>query len=118
MSRWLNPALRCEAIGSWSTEVGSQCNFFIQIPGIQPCLRSTVVAREPGLVIWQFEGFFRGRDRWECLPLERGTRLLNRFEFEVPNPLVAWGFKTFAARWTEADMQGQLRRLKQVAERL
>ena len=65
---------------------------------------------------WEFTGFFKGRDRWECQPIETGTLLINCFEFTIPNPLVNWGFQLFAARWTGADMQAQLRRLKQVAE--
>jgi hypothetical protein len=68
------------------------------------------------LIVWGFKGFFQGRDRWECLPEANGTRLLNRFEFEISNPLIRFGFNTFAAAWTQADMQAQLRRLKQVAE--
>lgn len=116
MHRWLNPALRCEPVGEWSTAIGSRSRFIIQIPLLQPTLNSLVVEREPGLVVWEFEGFFQGRDRWECLPNDQGTHLLNRFEFEVPNPLVSWGFKTFAASWTQKDMKAQLRRLKQVAE--
>ncbi|NEQ19803.1 MAG: SRPBCC family protein [Microcoleus sp. SIO2G3] len=116
MHRWLNPALRCEPIGDWSTEIGSRSRFVIQIPIVQPTLKSIVVEREPGLVVWEFKGFFQGRDRWECQPSETGTRLLNRFEFTVPNPLVSWGFNTFAANWTQNDMKAQLRRLKRVAE--
>lgn len=116
MHRWLNPALRCEPVDEWSTEVGSRSRFVIQIPLLQPTLNSVVVEREPGLVVWEFEGFFRGRDRWECQPNEQGTLLLNRFVFEVPNPLVSWGFNTFAASWTQSDMKAQLRRLKSVAE--
>ena len=118
MHRWLNPALRCEPVGDWSSAEGSQSRFIIQVPLLQPTLKSTVVERRPGLVVWQFEGFFQGRDRWECLPKDRGTELLNRFEFKVPNPLIAFGFNTFAAKWTQQDMQAQLQRLKQVAERL
>jgi hypothetical protein len=117
MHQWLNPALRCEPIGPWSTAVGSRSRFIIQIPGIQPTLLSTVVERAPGLVVWEFDGFFQGRDRWECQPQdETMTRLVNRFEFEIPNPLVRFGFNTFAASWTRRDMQAQLQRLKQVAE--
>jgi hypothetical protein len=116
MHRWLNPALRCEPVGEWSTEVGSRSRFVIQIPLLEPTLNSVVVEREPGLVVWEFEGFFRGRDRWECQPNEQGTLLLNRFVFEVPNPLVSWGFNNFAASWTQSDMKAQLRRLKGVAE--
>ena len=118
MHRWLNPALRCEPIGEWSTEIGSQSRFVIQIPVLQPSLTSVVAEREPGLVVWSFEGFFRGRDRWECHPNAQGTYLLNRFEFDIPNPFVRFGFNTFAAQWTQEDMQAQLRRLKRVAEAL
>jgi hypothetical protein len=116
MHRWLNPALRCEPVGDWSTAKGAESRFVIQIPLLRPTLKSTVIQREPGLVVWQFEGFFKGCDRWECQPESQGTRLLNRFEFEIPNPLIQFGFNKFAAQWTQEDMQAQLRRLKQVAE--
>lgn len=116
MHRWLNPALRCEPIGEWNTDRGGRSRFVIQIPLLQPTLKSTVVEREPGLVVWEFEGFFQGRDRWECQPNAKGTKLINRFEFDIPNPLVRYGFNTFALKWTKQDMQAQLRRLKRVAE--
>ncbi|MBE9181938.1 SRPBCC family protein [Oculatella sp. LEGE 06141] len=116
MHRWLNPVLRCEPIGEWSTDVGSRSRFIIQVPLIQPTLTSVVVEREPGLVVWGFSGFFKGRDRWECQPHRGGTRLLNRFEFDIPNPLIRYGFNTVAAKWTQQDMQAQLKRLKRVAE--
>jgi Polyketide cyclase / dehydrase and lipid transport len=116
MHRWLNPALRCEPVGEWSTEVGGKSRFVIQIPLWQPTLQSVVVERKPGLIVWEFSGFFRGRDRWECLPTEKGTSLVNRFEFQIPNAIVRYGFNTFAFNWTKQDMQAQLRRLKRVAE--
>lgn len=118
MHRWLNPMLRCEPVGEWDTGVGSRSRFMIQIPIFQPTLKSTVLEREPGLIVWGFEGFFKGRDRWECQPNEQGTYLLNRFEFEIPNPVINWGFHTFAAGWTQEDMKAQLRRLKRVAEEI
>ena len=116
MHRWLNPVLRCEPIGDWSTEIGSRSRFVIQVPLWQPTLESVVIEREPGLIVWKFEGFFQGRDRWECQPNDQGTELVNRFEFEIPNPLVSWGFNNFFANWTKNDMKAQLRRLKRVAE--
>jgi hypothetical protein len=118
MHRWLNPALRCEPVGLWSTDKGSRCRFVIQVPLLQPALQCVVAEREPGLIVWQFEGFFRGCDRWECQPTDQGTQLLNRFEFVIPNPIVQFGFQTFAAQFTQNDMQGQLQRLKQVAEQI
>ncbi len=116
MHRWLNPVLRCEPLGKWNTDLGGRSRFVINIPLLQPTLKSIVIKREPGLIVWQFEGFFRGSDRWECQPTSEGTSLLNRFEFEVPNPIVSWGFNSFAASWTKEDMKAQLRRLKRVAE--
>ncbi|MDJ0677000.1 MAG: SRPBCC family protein [Calothrix sp. MO_167.B42] len=118
MHRWLNPALSCEPVGDWSTDMGSKTRFLIKIPIFQPTLYSTVVERKAGLVVWEFDGFFTGRDRWECQPLENGTRLLNRFEFQIPNSIVSWGFKTFAQQLTKADMQAQLKRLKLIAEEI
>ncbi|MGB3691355.1 MAG: SRPBCC family protein [Spirulinaceae cyanobacterium] len=116
MHRWLNPALHCEPIGKWSTEVGSRSRFIIKVPVLQPTLKSVVIEREPGLIVWGFEGFFQGSDRWECQPDSEGTKLLNRFKFKVANPVISWGFNTFAASWTKKDMKAQLRRLKRVAE--
>ena len=118
MHRWLNPALRCVPVGDWSTDLGSRSRFIIQIPLFAPSLNSVVIERAPGLIVWGFEGFFTGSDRWECQPRSPGTNLINRFEFEIPNPIVRWGFHTFAQRWTQEDMQAQLRRLKRVAEEL
>ncbi|AKG20586.1 SRPBCC family protein [Calothrix sp. 336/3] len=116
MHRWLNPALRCEPVGDWNTDIGGKSRFLIQVPILQPTLSSTVVERQPGLVVWEFTGYFRGRDRWECQPQNSGTLLINRFEFTIPNSIIRWGFKTFAEKWTKEDMQSQLRRLKRVAE--
>lgn len=116
MRRWLNPALRCEPVGEWNTRVGSRSRFIIQVPLLMPTLQSVVAEREPGLIVWEFKGFFRGSDRWECQPNRDGTRLLNCFQFQIPNPIVRVGFNTFATNWTRQDMQAQLRRLKRVAE--
>jgi len=116
MHRWLNPALRCEPVGEWSTDLGGKSRFVIQVPLLKPSLSSVVVERQPGLVVWEFSGFFEGRDRWECQPEAQGTLLLNRFEFTIPNPIVRFGFATFAAHWTKEDMTTQLQRLKRVAE--
>jgi len=148
MHQWLNPALVCEPVGDWRTSVGSEFDFRLQVPvlptALRPTLRSVVVERSPGLVVWGFDGFFRGRDRWECQlegaggaedasdrspgdarsgaakpdAARLGTTLVNRFEFTIPNPLVSFGFRQFAASWTKQDMESQLQRLKQVAERL
>lgn len=118
MHRWLNPLLRCEPIGEWNTEIGGRSRFIIKIPLLQPTLKSLVVGREPGLIIWEFEGFFQGCDRWECQPNSQGTQLLNRFEFSISNPIISWGFDNFAASWTRNDMKAQLKRLKRVAEEI
>jgi hypothetical protein len=88
----------------------------IRVPFVNPTLYSQVIARQVGLVVWQFEGFFQGCDRWQCQPEAQGTRLTNSFEFRIDNPLVALGFQVFAAQLTRQDMHSQLQRLKKVAE--
>ena len=118
MHQWLNPGLRCEPIGEWGTAVGDRSLFTLKIPLLRPALKSIVETRQPGLIVWKFTGFFQGRDRWECQPNPEGTRLINRFEFQVANPVVRWGFNVFAANWTRRDMKAQLKRLKRVAEEI
>ncbi|MFM7558504.1 SRPBCC family protein [Cylindrospermopsis raciborskii] len=119
MHQWLNPLLRCEPLGEvWTTEIGSRSRFMIQIPRIKPTLNVVVIERQPGLIVWGFKGFFQGSDRWECQPLSQGTLLINSFEFKIPNPIISWGFNTFAASWTQSDMWSQLVRFKNVAEGL
>ncbi|MGA1409973.1 MAG: SRPBCC family protein [Prochlorotrichaceae cyanobacterium] len=119
MHQWLNPALRCDPVGEWSVALGAKSRFILNIPIWEPALENEVVERRPGLIVWQFRGFFTGTDRWECLPQgEDKTELLNRFEFQIPNPLVNVGFQVFAAHWTQRDMQAQLKRIQQLAETL
>lgn len=116
MHKWLNPALRCEPVGDWSTDVGSRSRFIILIPILKPTLEATVIERKPGLIVWGFEGFFQGSDRWECQETAHGTRLVNCFTFEIPNRVIRWGFNIFASYLTKVDMRSQLHRLKRVAE--
>jgi hypothetical protein len=116
MKRWLNPLLSCEPIGEWNTDLNGRSRFKINIPLIEPSLESKVIVRETGLIVWEFVGFFQGRDRWECQGEETGTKLINRFEFTIPNPLVSFGFNLLAAGLTKKDMEAQLKRIKILAE--
>lgn len=116
MHQWLNPALKCEPVGPWSSDVGAESTFIIKVPVLNPSLHSTVIERREGLVVWEFSGFFDGRDRWECQVQEDGTLLTNTFTFVAPNAIVRLGFNVFAASLTKRDMEQQLQRLKTVAE--
>jgi hypothetical protein len=119
MHRWLNPMLRCEPVGDWGTNLGDRSRFVIKLPLLQPSLHSVVMERAEGLVVWQFDGFFQGCDRWECQSInEHQTKLINRFQFTIPNPLVNLGFQLFAAQLTKKDMEQQLQRLKKIAENM
>ena len=116
MHKWLNPLLKCEPVGDWNTEIGSCSRFIILIPIIKPTLEVVIKERKPGLIVWEFAGFFQGCDSWECQATPQGTLLLNTFKFKIPNPMIRWGFNIFAAYFTKVDMQSQLQRLKRVAE--
>ena len=118
MHQWLNPVLQCTPIGEWSSDIGAESLFSIRIPLLNPTLKSTVIERKEGLVVWSFEGFFQGRDRWECSVQDQGTLLRNQFTFIAPNPIVKWGFQIFAAALTKRDMEQQLQRLKRIAEKI
>lgn len=118
MRQWLNPMLKCESIGSWSVAEGSRFRFIVQIPWLKPTLDCVVTERRQGLVVWSFTGFFTGSDRWECRSEGKGTLLVNRFTFQIPNPLISLGFNLTAAALTRQDMQKQLQRLRKVATTL
>lgn len=115
MRRWLNPLLTCEPIGPWSVEEGSRFRFIVQIPWIKPVLDCVVSERDECLVVWSFTGFFEGSDRWQAIPDPEGCLLVNRFAFEIPNPLIATGFNLTASALTQRDMRDQLQRLREVA---
>ncbi len=113
--RWRNGS--CEAIGEWSVAVGSYSRLIIKMPLFQFSLSRIVVIREPGLVVWGFNGLLTGRDRWECRPNERGTLVVNRWEIQASNA-IGWGWQRFNRKWTTDEMAAQLVRLKYVAEEL
>lgn len=116
MRQWLNPLLGCESVGEWSTKPGGRFRFTLHLPLLSPALDCEVIERALGLVVWRFTGFFEGTDHWEGQPHPFGVRLVNRFCFTIPNPLVRTGFDLFASNLTRSDMQAQLHRLKVVAE--
>lgn len=117
MHQWLNPMLRCEPVGDWGTSLGDRSRFLLKIPFLQPRLDNVVIERATGLIVWQFNGFFQGCDRWECQVInDNQTKLINRFQFNIPNPMVNLGFNIFASQLTKKDMQQQLQRLKNIAE--
>jgi hypothetical protein len=122
MHQWLNPALRCDAIGEWSVTEGSRSRFIIQIPVWEPSLFSEVVERTSHRIVWQFTGFFEGTDCWEwqdcTTAVGQKIRLRNCFTFKIPNPWVSLGFRWLAAPWTKRDMEAQLRRIQALAESL
>jgi hypothetical protein len=106
-----------EPIDNWSVAVGSYSRWVIPLPWWQLSLSRIVVIREPGLVVWGFDGLLTGRDRWECRPSERGTLVINRWEVQTSN-VMGWGWQHFNRDWTNDEMAAQLMRLKYVAEEL
>lgn len=116
MHGWLNPLLRCHPVGDWSIELGSRTQFEIKVPLFLPHLDCFVCDRGPGLIVWQFEGYFHGTDTWRWQQIGETTQLDNAFCFTIPNPFIAWGFDWVAAKLTQKDMQTQLVRLKAIAE--
>ena len=118
MRRWLHPLLRIEPVpreGPWRTDLGAESRFTLAIPGLEPSLVSRVVRRDPQRIHWAFDGFFVGEDHWHWAPESGGCRLHNRFEFTIPNRVVAWGYERFGAPLTGRDMAAQLERIRDLA---
>jgi hypothetical protein len=115
LQRWMISS--CEPMGEWCVTVGSYSRLVVKLSLFQFNLSRIVIVREPGLIVWGFDGFITGRDRWECRPHERGTLLVNRWELQTSN-LAGWGWRRWAGNWTADEMETQLMRLKYVAEEL
>jgi Polyketide cyclase / dehydrase and lipid transport len=113
--RWLSH--NYELMGDGIVAVGSYSRLAVNLPLFQFTLSRIVVVREPGLVVWGFDGFITGRELWECRPHERGTLLVNRWELQTSN-LIGWGWHKFARQPITDEMVAQLKRLKYVAEEL
>lgn len=113
--RWQSGS--CEPVGEWSVAVGSYSRLTLKTPWFQFSLNRTVAVREPGLVVWSFNGLITGRDRWECRPRAIGTLVVNRWELQA-NPAISWGWQFLNRKWTNDEMAAQLMRLKYVAEEL
>ncbi len=115
LRQWMSSS--CEPIGDWSVSIGSYSRLVVKLSLFQFNLSRIVVVREPGLIVWGFDGLITGRDRWECRPHEQGTLLVNRWELQTSN-LAGWGWRRLASNWTADEMANQLRRLKYLAEEL
>jgi Polyketide cyclase / dehydrase and lipid transport len=106
-----------EPMGNGSVAVGSYSRLAINLPLFHFTLSRIVIVREPGLVVWGFDGFITGRELWECRPHERGTLLVNRWELQTSN-LIGWGWHRFARQQLTDEIVTQLTRLKYVAEEI
>jgi hypothetical protein len=116
VSQWLTPMFRCEAIGNWEAAVGNRCHLTIVSRFLRLGTIARVIVREPGSIVWQFEGALRGIDRWECEPNSEGTRLIHSREMTFSNPIFAWLFDRLFLSSTEHQNKVQISRLKAVAE--
>jgi Polyketide cyclase / dehydrase and lipid transport len=113
--RWRSGS--CESVDKWSVAVGSYSRLIVKMPWFQFSLNRIVVVREPGLIVWNFDGFLTGQDRWECRPRAIGTLVVNRWELQT-SKAIGWGWQRFNRKWTTDEMAAQLMRLKYVAEEL
>jgi hypothetical protein len=118
MQRWRNGLVTCTARGEWSTSLGSRSRLRLENSFWPLALGQIVVQREPGAIVWEFSGWLRGSDGWECQPSASGTKLVHRWEWRAANGWIAWWWRSFGARAIEEDIEAQLMRIKYVAEEL
>jgi Polyketide cyclase / dehydrase and lipid transport len=118
IQRWRNGLVIMMPIDDWSTVEGSRSRLLLQSSLLPVTLRNRVVHREPGLIVWEFTGWLRGKDCWECLPTDQGTKLVNRWGWQVNNPWLNWWWRYVGSRALKDDIEAQLMRIKYVAEEL
>lgn len=119
MERWMSPAVVFSPLDGWRFDTGAPWR--MQLRGLGSLLDAgyIVADRQPGLILWAFDGFWEGFDAWHWRSLDDGRTLIqNRIEYNlrVPGLDLIWPLTIGPLMGRDADVQMQ--RLKRVCEQL
>lgn len=119
MLRWMSPAVRFEPLERWSFEQGARWR--LTLTGLGRVLEASyrVYDRQPGLILWAFDGFWEGFDAWHWLPHEGSstqTLIQNRVEYTLRIPIMDLLWPATVGPLMGWDAKVQMRRLKSVCE--
>lgn len=119
MRRWMSPTVRFEPLEMWSFERGARWR--LTLTGLGRVLESQYVVydRQPGLILWAFDGFWEGFDAWRWLTFPHDatkTLIQNRIEYNLRIPVLDLIWPTTIGPLMGWDAKVQMRRLKGVCE--
>lgn len=119
MRRWMSPAVQFTPLEGWHFERGARWR--LTLTGLGRLLEANYVVfeRQPGLILWAFDGFWEGFDAWHWLPMAadpQQTMIQNRIEYtlKIPGLDLIWPMTVGPLMGWDAHVQ--MRRLKAVCE--
>ncbi|MCG8353128.1 MAG: SRPBCC family protein [Chloroflexales bacterium] len=120
MELWMSPAVRFEPLDDWRFATGDRWR--MTLTGVGDLLHADYVVhdRQPGLVLWAFNGFWEGFDAWRWLPDSDApaaqTIIQNRIEYEIRIPGLDLLWPVTVGPLMGWDARVQMQRLKRVCE--
>jgi hypothetical protein len=117
MLQWMSGAVRFTPEHTWSFAEGARWRLTLAGLGRLLEARYTVYERRPGLILWEFTGFWEGFDAWHWRPAEDGRTLIqNRIEYRLRLPIMDIVWPATVGPLMGWDARVQMQRLKQVCE--
>ncbi|NJP07861.1 MAG: SRPBCC family protein [Chloroflexaceae bacterium] len=120
MMRWASPSVRFDPLDGWRFDEGAPWKLTLTGLGDVMPADYVVHAREPGLILWAYNGFWEGFDAWHWFPASNDphgpTIIQNRLEYELRSPLLPLFWRFTLVPFMKWDAEVQMQRLKRVCE--
>lgn len=117
MQRWMSGAVQFTPLDGWRFEQGAPWR--LTLAGLGRSLEATYLVHErrPGLILWQFDGFWEGFDAWHWMAHGVGQTLIqNRIEYRLRVPVLELVWPATVGPLMGWDAKVQMQRLRQVCE--
>jgi hypothetical protein len=120
MQSWMSSAVQfAPTEGPWSLAQGTRWQ--LGLTGLGRLLEANYIVyqRQPGLIIWAFDGFWEGLDAWKWMPYQHNTAqtlIQNRIEYDLKIPALDLIWPATIGPLMGWDAKVQMRRLKHVCE--
>ncbi len=118
MDRWASPSVQFKPRNGWSFEKGAQWR--LTLTGLGPLLSADYVVydRQPGLILWYYNGFWEGCDAWHWWQVptapQHQTIIQNRLEYELRIPGLELIWSSVMVPLMQFDARIQMMRLQRV----
>lgn len=117
MGRWMSRAVQFTPRDGWRFDKGAPWQ--LTLTGLGRMLEAHYIVhdRQPGLILWAFDGFWEGFDAWHWRPAgPTATLIQNRIEYALRLPVLDLIWPATVGPMMGWDARAQMERLKQVCE--